>query len=115
MIRGANSKATKPGVKNASLNSAGGKKAHQKKSVADKIQQLEDEVSQIYFESTDDVASIIDQQLESLQYIDIELAQRDKLKLELLSQVEEIKSDQLLQLPSNYEDVVERVSNEMIQ
>jgi hypothetical protein len=39
------------------------------------------------------VASIIDQQLESLQYIDIELAQRDKLKLELLSQVEEIKSD----------------------
>ena len=46
-------------------------------------------MSQIYFESTDDVTSIIDQQLESLDNLDAMLKNRDKTKKEMLEGVEQ--------------------------
>jgi hypothetical protein len=72
-------------------------------------------MSQIYFESTDDVTSIIDQQLESLDNLDAMLKNRDKTKKEMLEGVEQLKLDSNIQLPTNYEDVVERVTSDLME
>lgn len=81
-----------------------------------KLQNLSKEADQIYFDSSDDVLSLIDKQLSSLEDLDSDLKKREENKRDLIEGVKLIKGDSgVIDLPENYEDVVDRVSEEVIQ
>lgn len=79
-----------------------------------KLQQMEKEIDKIYLESDEEQAlKLIDQRLESLVNMSGMFDEREMLKNSLLLEVNKVKDDPNIEFPVDYEEVVERVSNDL--
>ena len=69
----------------------------------------------VYMDSTEDqeTLSMIDKQLESLTGLDGSFQEREDLKNSLLSEVKNIRENPSITFPENYDDVIDRMTNEL--
>lgn len=77
------------------------------------IRKAESDIDQIYLDSEDGM-SMIDRQLESLDNVSGVFQDREVIKNNLIEQVREVKEAGEVNFPENYEEVVERVSQDLI-